>query len=123
MSTSSMTAAMTMAASVASGSFSNSPVSNSNVTRVSTAAVVPESCDRAPALPLTAVFDRLPLTTMPLVRPAPTLAAPEPQQLAVGVDVVALTGGVGLGGPQTLGEADEHHADRGTEQLEVVGAG
>ena len=34
--------------------------------------------DLAPAPPLTAVFDRLPLTTMPLASPAPRLAAPRP---------------------------------------------
>ena len=78
MSTSSMTAAMTIAARVASGSFSNSPVRNSSVTTVRTAAVSPESCDRAPAEPLTAVFDRLPLTTMPDASPDPRLAAPRP---------------------------------------------
>ena len=89
MSTSSMTAAMTIAARVASGSFSKSPVRNSRVTMVSAAAVRAESCERAPAEPFTAVFERLPLTTMPLVSPAPRLETPETQQLAVGVDVVA----------------------------------
>ena len=77
MSTSSITAAMTTAASVASGSFSNSPVRNSSVTTVSAATTRPETCDLAPAPPLTAVLDRLPLTTIP-DRPEPRLAAPRP---------------------------------------------
>jgi hypothetical protein len=59
MSTSSMTAAMTTAASVASRRSSKRPVKNSSVTIVSTATVRPESCVRAPADPLTAVFERL----------------------------------------------------------------
>ena len=45
---------------------------------VSTATITPESCDFAPAEPLTAVFERLPLTTMPLERPEATFAAPSP---------------------------------------------
>ena len=78
MSTSSMTAAMTTAASVASGSCSNRPVRKSSVTTVSAAHTSPEICDRAPAEPLTAVFDRLPLTTIPLARPEAMFAAPSP---------------------------------------------
>ena len=78
MSTSSMTAAMTTAASVASGRFSNSPVRNSNVITVSTATTSPDTCERAPAEPLTAVFDRLPLTTIPVDSPLPRFAAPSP---------------------------------------------
>ena len=73
MSTSSTTAAMTIAASVASGSFSNSPVSKSRVTSVRAAAVIEETCDLAPAAPFTAVLERLPLTTIPPVTPAPRL--------------------------------------------------
>ena len=68
------------------GSSSNSPVRNSSVTTVRPAASSPESWVRAPAEPLTAVFDRLPLTTMPLDRPEARLAAPSADQLAVGVD-------------------------------------
>jgi hypothetical protein len=75
---SSETAMMTMAASVASGSFSNRPVSSSSVTTVATAATSPDTWERAPAAPLTAVLERLPLTTMPLARPAPMFAAPRP---------------------------------------------
>jgi len=78
MSTSSITAAMTTAASVASGRSSKRPVSSSRVTTVSAAHTSPDSCDFAPALPLTAVLERLPLTTMPLARPTATLAAPRP---------------------------------------------
>ncbi len=77
-STSSTTAAMTTAASVASGSSSKRPVRNSSVTIVSTATTSPESCDFAPAAPLTAVLDRLPLTTMPLESPLARFAAPSP---------------------------------------------
>ena len=76
MSTSSTRAAMTTAASVASGSSSNSPVRNSRVTTVSAATTSPESCDLAPAEAFTAVLERLPLTTMPLESPAPRFAAP-----------------------------------------------
>jgi hypothetical protein len=73
MSTSSMTAATTIAPRVASGSCSKSPVRNSRVMTVRTATNSPETCDFAPAPPLTAVLDRLPLTTMPDARPEPTL--------------------------------------------------
>ena len=78
MSTSSITAAITTAASVASGRLSNRPVSRSSVTTVSTATTSPDTWLLAPAPPLTAVLDRLPLTTMPLARPEPRLAAPRP---------------------------------------------
>ena len=78
MSTSSITAAITTAARVASGSFSNSPVRKSSVTTVKAATTSPDSCDFAPADPFTAVFDRLPLTTIPLHSPLPRLAAPRP---------------------------------------------
>ena len=78
MSTSSITAAITTAASVASGRLSNRPVRNSSVTTVSTATTSPETWLCAPAPPLTAVLERLPLTTMPLASPAPRLAAPSP---------------------------------------------
>jgi hypothetical protein len=64
--------------SVASGRSSNSPVRNSRVMIVITATKRPDSCVRAPADPFTAVFDRLPFTTMPLDRPAPMFAAPSP---------------------------------------------
>ncbi len=78
MSTSSMSAAITTAASVASGSCSNSPVKNSSVSTVSAATTSPDSCDFAPAPALTAVFERLPLTTMPLERPDAMFAVPSP---------------------------------------------
>ncbi len=45
---------------------------------VSTATASPLSCVFAPAAPLTAVLDRLPLTTIPEQNPAPRLAAPRP---------------------------------------------
>ena len=78
MSTSSMTAAITTAASVASGRFSNRPVRKSRVTTVRADTVSVETWLLAPAPPLTAVFDRLPLTTMPAQTPAPRFAAPMP---------------------------------------------
>jgi hypothetical protein len=78
MSTSSMTAATTIAPRVASGSCSKRPVRKSSVMMVSTATNRPDTCDFAPAPPFTAVFDRLPLTTMPDARPEPALAAPRP---------------------------------------------
>ncbi len=78
MSTSSMTAAITTAASVASGRSSNNPVRNSRVSTVINATTSPDTCDLAPAPPFTAVFDRLPLTTIPLDRPAVKFAAPRP---------------------------------------------
>jgi hypothetical protein len=64
-----MTAAMTTAASVAAGRSSKSPVRKSSATTVRPAASSPETWVRAPAEALTAVFDRLPLTTMPLDTP------------------------------------------------------
>ncbi len=69
---------MTTAARVASGSFSNSPVRNSSVITVMTATTRPDSWVLAPAPPFTAVFDRLPLTTIPPLRPEARLAAPRP---------------------------------------------
>ena len=78
MSTSSTSAAITTAASVASGSFSKSPVRKSSVTTVSAATTRPEASDFAPAPALTAVFERLPFTTIPLESPAARFAAPSP---------------------------------------------
>ena len=120
MSTSSITAAITTAASVASGRLSNRPVRNSSVTIVSTATTRPDTWLFAPAPPLTAVFDRLPLTTMPLARPDGEVGAAEPDQLAVGVDLVVVAGGVGLGRAEALGEADQRDADRAAGELQVV---
>ena len=45
---------------------------------VMTATTRPDAWLRAPADPLTAVLERLPFTTMPLLRPAATFAAPSP---------------------------------------------
>jgi hypothetical protein len=73
-----MMAAMTTAARVASGSSSKRNVRNSSVTTVIAAQRIAESSVRAPAEALTAVLDRLPLTTIPELRPAPMLAAPSP---------------------------------------------
>ena len=69
---------MTMAARVASGSCSKRPVRNSRVTTVRAATTSPDSWVRAPAPAFTAVFDRLPLTTMPPENPDATFAAPSP---------------------------------------------
>ena len=97
-STSSITAAMTIAAERRLGKVSKSPVKNSSVmTIASTATTIPESCERAPAEPLTAVLDRLPPTTMPLESPGADVRGAETEQLAVGVDLVVVPGGVGLG--------------------------
>jgi hypothetical protein len=63
---------------VASGSDSNKPVKNSKVMITSTATVSPLTCDLAPAPPFTAVFDKLPFTTMPEDNPEPRFAAPNP---------------------------------------------
>ena len=38
----------------------------------------PDACVRAPAEPFTAVFERLPFTTMPLESPAARFAVPSP---------------------------------------------
>ncbi len=48
------------------------------MTIVSAATTSPESWVFAPADPLTAVFDRLPLTTIPLDSPAARFAPPSP---------------------------------------------
>ena len=49
--------------------------------------------------------------------------AAEPEQLAVRIDVVVVSCGVVLRGPEALGEADEHHPDRpGRERTVVPGA-
>ena len=120
MSTSSMTAAITTAARVASGRLSNSPVRNSSVTTVSTATTIPDICDLAPAEPLTAVFERLPLTDHPGTQPSSEVRRAEAEQLAVGVDLVVLAGGVRLRRAETLGEPDEHDPGCGPRSAEVV---
>jgi hypothetical protein len=51
---------------------------------VRAATTSPDSWVLAPAAPLTAVLDRLPLTTMPLDRPAPRLAVPTPSSSRLG---------------------------------------
>ena len=48
------------------------------------------------------------------------MAAPRPEQLLVGVDVVARARRIRLGRPQTLGEPDEHDPDGGTGETEVL---
>ena len=65
-----------MAASVVVGRSSKGPVKNSSATTASAAASRAESCVRAPAEALTAVFERLPATTIPLQRPEATFAPP-----------------------------------------------
>ena len=45
---------------------------------VRAATTSPDTWERAPAEPFTAVLERLPFTTMPLDRPDPRLAAPRP---------------------------------------------
>ena len=105
-----MTAAMTTAASVASGRSSNRAVRNSRVRIVSAATTRPEICECAPAPPLTAVLERLPFTTMPLREAGRQVGGAEAQQLAVGVDLVVVAGGVGLGRAEPLRKADQQHA-------------
>jgi hypothetical protein len=83
-STSSTSAAITTAASVASGSCSKSPVRKRSVTTVSAATTSPESCDLAPAAPFTAVFERLPFTTIPLESPETRFAVPRPSSSRFG---------------------------------------
>jgi hypothetical protein len=51
---------------------------------VRAATTSPDTCELAPAPPLTAVLERLPLTTMPLDRPDPRLAAPRPTSSRLG---------------------------------------
>ena len=48
------------------------------MTIASAATTSPASCEFAPAEALTAIFERLPLTTMPLETPEPRLEAPMP---------------------------------------------
>jgi hypothetical protein len=57
----------------------------------------------------------------PAGQPGGHVGRPEADELAVGVDLVVLARGVGLGGAEALGAADEHHGDaaRG-ERAEVV---
>ncbi len=116
MSTSSTTAAITTAASVASGRSVKSPVRKSSVTTVRSATSKPDSCVFAPASPFTAVFDRLPFTTIPEHEARAEVRAAEPEQLAVRVDLVVVTRCVRLRRPETLGEPHEHDADRRRQQ-------
>ena len=69
-------AAITIAASVASGRLSKNGARNSSVSTTSAAFTTFESWLFALAASLAAVFDKLPPTTMPLVSPAPTLDTP-----------------------------------------------
>ena len=57
---------------------------------VRAATTSPEIWLLAPAPPLTAVFERLPLTTMPLDRPAAEVGGAEAEKLGVGVDLVVV---------------------------------
>ena len=75
-STSPITAAMMMAASVACGRPSNSGVRNNIVAISSTATTSPESRVRTPAAEPTALRERLASTGKPCSSPAPTFAAP-----------------------------------------------
>jgi hypothetical protein len=84
------------------------PVSAISVRIVSAATISPESCVRAPADPLTAVFERLPLTTMPLREPGGDVRAAESERLAVGVDLVVLTQPVAAVAAQR-GKRPAHH--------------
>ena len=63
---------------------------------VTPAAVRPDSCERAPADAFTAVFERLPLTTMPWQRPGAEVGGAEADELAVGIDLVVVARRVGL---------------------------
>jgi hypothetical protein len=75
---------MTTAAKVASGRVSKIPVRNSRVMTTRAATVRFDTWLRAPLFALTADLDRLPLTTMPDVSPAPRLAAPRPMSSRLG---------------------------------------
>ena len=78
------------------------------MTTVRTATTRPDICERAPAEPFTAVFERLPLTTMPEAKPAAQVGGSEAEQFAVGVDLVVLPRRVRLRRAEPFGEADEH---------------
>ena len=102
------------------GSCSNKPVRNSRVTIVSAATTSPETCVRAPAPAFTAVFDRLPLTTMPPDSPDARLAVPSPISSRFGVDVVVVPRRVVLGGAEALREPDQRDPDRRGGDAQVV---
>ncbi len=53
-------------------------------------------------------------------QPRREVRAAEAEQLAVGVDLVVVAGGVGLGRAEALGEADQHHPDRAGGEVAVV---
>lgn len=82
----------------------------SSVITVGPATKTPESWVRASADQLTAVFDMLPLTTMPLERPAPRPAAPSPISSRLASTLVVAARGVGRRRSESLGEGDELHA-------------
>ena len=115
-----MTAAITIAASVGSGRYLNSPVRNSSVMTASTAATMPDIWVLAPAPPLTAVFERLPPTTMPPERPEPRFAAPRPISSRLALDLVAVAGGEALGRSQPLDERQQHDRERVAREVEIV---
>ena len=71
-----------------SGRSAKRPVRKRRVTMVRAATTSPDTWLLAPPEAFTAVFERLPLTTIPLVMPAPMLAAPRRDQLTVVVDLV-----------------------------------
>ena len=105
---------MTTAARVASGRFSNRSVKNSNVMTVSAAAVMPDSCERAPGRPVDGRLREAPVDDHPADEPGPDVRRAEADQLTVGVDLGALASGIRLGRAETFGEADEHDSGRRT---------
>src|SRR5215217_2118946 len=116
---SSITAAMTTDASVVSRRSSNRPVKNSSVMITSTATTRPLTWDLAPAPPLTAVFDKLPLTTMPDDSPEPRLprrARPAPGWRSPHSRPWWRT----FGCPEPFSEADQEHSNGWAEQRQIV---
>ena len=121
MSTSSMTAATTMAPRVASGSCSKSPVRKSRVMTVRTATKSPETCDLRPGAAVDRRLGEAAVDDHAGRQTGAGVGGAEAEELLVGVDVVAGARRVGLGGAETLGEADRaRRPRRDPPRLEVV---
>ena len=107
MSTSSITAAITTAASVASGRFSNRPVRNSSVTTVERRDGQPGHLRLRPGAAVHRGLGQAAVDHHAGGEPGAEVGGTHPDQLPVGVDLVAGRRGVRLRRAQPLGEADQ----------------
>ena len=90
------------------------------MTTVSAATVSPDSCDLRAGAAVDRGLGQAAVDDHAGGEPGAEVGGAEPDQLAVGVDVVAGLGRVRLRRAEPLGEADQQHADRRPDELQVV---